>query len=148
MSTKQYHGSCLCSEVGFEVNADPVIVSTCHCKNCKKFTGTVFTTNVVFPAGSARITRGQPFVSTYYDGVQDSQNALTRIFCSRCASPLYNLGGDFGKTLSVFYSALDDFNPPEREHAMVPEVEYYAKDRLGWVVPVAGALQASTKPGR
>jgi len=156
---KPYHGSCLCGEVGFEVNADPVTVSTCHCKNCKKYTGTIFTTNVVFPAGSAHITRGQPFVSTYYDGAQDSQNALTRIFCSRCASPLYNLGGDSGKTLAVFYSALDDFTQvladphvgeekDKERKDVVPSVEYYVKDRVSWVGPVAGAEQATTKPGR
>ena len=112
---------------------------------------------------SAKITTGQPFVSTFYDGVQDSGNALTRIFCSRCSSPLYNLGGDFGKTLSVFYSALDDFDfdvdphPQPIEHNVggekvkkwiVPRVEYYMKDRVDWVGPVPGAQQAHTKPGR
>ncbi|TCD66313.1 hypothetical protein EIP91_001559 [Steccherinum ochraceum] len=159
---KPFHGTCLCGEVGFEVNGDPITVSTCHCLNCRKYTGTAFTTNVVFPSGSAKITNGQPFVSTYYDGAQDSKNPLTRIFCSRCSSPLYNLGGNSGKTCAVFYSALDDFDiladPHESEQGtgqretvkkdVVPSVEYYTKDRISWVAPVPGAEQAKTKPGR
>ncbi|KAH8107699.1 Mss4-like protein [Cristinia sonorae] len=159
-----FHGSCLCKAIEFQVDAAPVAVSTCHCLNCKKYTGTAFTTNVIFPHGSAKITKGTP--STYHDSAQDSGNALARVFCPTCSSPLFNLGGDFGKTLAVFYGALDDFNvcvdphpvvvaapPGARElevtrTAVAPQVEYYVKDRVSWVSPVLGAEQAQTKPGR
>ncbi|KAI5117556.1 hypothetical protein M0805_004469 [Coniferiporia weirii] len=154
-----FHGSCLCGRVGFEVNADPIVVSCCHCKNCKKYTGTVFTTNVVFPAGTVRVTRGESLVGTFHDDVaQDSGNPIPRHFCTHCATPLYCTNCDFGRNLSVFYSALDDFSwdTPERleagketvAEAVPPQVEYYAKDRTAWVRPVEGALQANTKPGR
>lgn len=87
---------------------------------------------------------------TYDDTVQDSGNALDRHFCAKCATPLYNSRGDFGKTLAVFYSALDDFNIDEKgeKSEKAPKVEYYAKGRAGWVQPVDGAVQAKTKPGR
>jgi len=83
----------------------------------------------------------------YNDDAQDSGNALLRHFCSRCGSPLFNTNGDFGRTMAVFYSALDadEFGGGCKR---APEVEYYAKDRASWVHPVEGALQASTKPGR
>ncbi|EJD01686.1 uncharacterized protein FOMMEDRAFT_22047 [Fomitiporia mediterranea MF3/22] len=147
-----YHGSCLCKEIEFEVAAEPIIVSCCHCKNCKKYTGTVFTTNVVFAANnSIRITKGENLVSAFKDTVQDSGNSLSRKFCSLCGSPLYNTGGDFGRTLAVFYSALDDFNVVGDDgiaKEAKPQVEYYSKVRTSWVRSVEGAEQPKTKPGR
>jgi len=141
-----YKGSCLCGQTAFEVQAKPITVSICHCTNCKKYTGTVFTKNVVFPAGTFKITKGEDIVKTYHDAVQDSGNALDRVFCGNCASPLYCRGGDGGTTLAVFYSALDNFDAPGHERP--PQVEYYSKDRAAWMHPVEGAEQPRTKPGR
>ncbi|KAH8830114.1 Mss4-like protein [Flagelloscypha sp. PMI_526] len=142
-----FHGSCLCGRVRFEVEAEPIQVTTCHCKSCKKATGTVFTTNVVFPAGSARFTSGDEHVTTFLDEVQDSGNALQRKFCGHCSSLLLSVGGDFGRTLAVYYSAFDDFNL-EGEKEKPPQMEYYTKDRTSWVSAFPGAEQAKTKPGR
>ena len=95
------------------------------------------------------ITRGAPLVTTFLDTVQDSGNALQRKFCSQCGSPLYNIGGDFGKTLAVFYSALDDYDVHlDGDATPTPKVEYYSKNRLGWMGPIDGAQQPRTKPGR
>jgi len=137
-----FKGSCLCGEVHFTANAEPVIVSCCHCSNCKKYTGTVFTTNVVFPTNCITITKGQDLVSIFKDEAQDSGNSLERHFCSKCGSPLYNLGGDFGRTCAVFYSALDGF-----DHGP-PKVEYYSKDRVDWLPEIEGTERPRTKPGR
>ncbi|KAJ3809312.1 Mss4-like protein [Lentinula lateritia] len=144
-----FHGTCLCGGITFQVDNDPIVTTCCHCSNCKKYTGTVFTTNVVFPAGvgSLTITKGENLLSTYRDATQDSGNALKRIFCSQCGSPLYNNGGDAGKTLAVFYSALIDFGTEDQKDPK-PELEYYTKDRVAWVHAVEGAEQARTKPGR
>lgn len=98
---------------------------------------------------SVTVTKGDTLVSTYLDAVQDSGNALQRKFCSRCGTPLYNIGGDFGKTLAVFYSALDDYDCcSDGDTIPKPKVEYYSKDRLPWVGPIEGAQQPRTKPGR
>ncbi|KAH8118827.1 Mss4-like protein [Phellopilus nigrolimitatus] len=152
--TPTYHGSCLCGEVNFEVHAEPILVTCCHCKNCKKYTGTVFTTNVVFPADTVNVTKGAPLVRTFHDSAQDSGNALLRRFCGLCSAPLYNsnaAGPDAERTLAVFYSALDDFPgapadvPVRPGETAVPRVEYYGKDRAAWVRPVDGAEQVSSK---
>lgn len=137
-------------------------VSCCHCLNCKKYTGTIFTTNVVFPAGvsssprsaksisysnthhnkSYRIINGEKLIAVYHDEAQDSGNPLARHFCSQCGSPLFNTNGDFGRTMAVFYGALEGF-----EHK-APEVEYYAKDRVEWLPEFSNTEKAQTKPGR
>ncbi|KAF8500036.1 Mss4-like protein [Gautieria morchelliformis] len=137
-----YKGRCLCGQITFEVNAEPLKVSCCHCLNCQKYTGTIFTTNVVFPAGSHRITKGEKLITVYQDEAQDSGNALPRHFCANCGSPLFNTNGDFGRTMAVFYSALEGF-----EHR-APEVEYYAKDRVKWLPEFPNTERADTKPGQ
>ncbi|KIJ51299.1 hypothetical protein M422DRAFT_223796 [Sphaerobolus stellatus SS14] len=141
-SSPPFKGRCLCSKVTFEINAEPIAVICCHCLNCKRYTGTVFTTNVVFPAQSHRILTGEDLVKTYVDEAQDSGNSIPRHFCSNCASPLFNTNGDFGRTMAVFYSALDGF-----EHKP-PEIEYYSKDRTSWLPEFPGTQNPSTKPGR
>ncbi|KLO16899.1 hypothetical protein SCHPADRAFT_901064 [Schizopora paradoxa] len=147
MSTPPFHGSCLCGKITFEVNASPMIVSCCHCTNCKKYTGTVFTSNVIFPANSVKITKGEELVKSYRDDAQDSGNSIARVFCSDCSAPLYVTGCEFKTAESVFYSALDDFNVPG-EAEKQPQIEFYSKDRTSWVRPLDGALQPETKPGR
>ncbi|KAH8118836.1 Mss4-like protein [Phellopilus nigrolimitatus] len=152
-----YHGSCLCGEVNFEVHAEPILVTCCHCTNCKKHTGTVFSSNVVFPADTENVTKGASLISTFHDTAQDSGNVLFRYFCNRCGTPLYNVGGDAPRILAVFYSALDDFDvggenpaqPGEKVRAAkAPQMEFYARDRTAWVRPIEGAEQINTKPGR
>ncbi|KAF8585694.1 hypothetical protein K439DRAFT_1388061, partial [Ramaria rubella] len=123
-------------------------VSCCHCSNCKKYTGTVFTMNVVFPAARTqthRLISGEELITVYHDTTQDSGNVLLRHFCSNCGSPLFNTNGDFGRTMAVFYSALDGFI---HESQVGPEIEYYAKDRVRWLPDFPGAQRAKTKPGR
>ncbi|TDL25891.1 hypothetical protein BD410DRAFT_783871 [Rickenella mellea] len=137
-----FSAACLCNGVNFSVDAQPIVASCCHCKNCKKYTGTAFTTNLVFPAGTLRVTKGEDLIKLYHDPAQDSGNALDRHFCSNCGSPLFNLNGDFGKTLAVFCGALEDW-----DHR-APQIEYYSKDREQWVAEITGAEQATTKPGR
>ncbi|KAJ3866952.1 Mss4-like protein [Lentinula novae-zelandiae] len=109
--------------------------------------GTAFSTNVIFPGGSLTFIKGENLLSTYKDAAQDSGNAIKRVFCSRCGSPLYNEGGDDAKTVSVFYSALIDFATQDEKNR-TPELEFYTKDRLEWVHAVQGAEQSETIPGR
>ncbi|GAW06437.1 molybdenum cofactor biosynthesis protein [Lentinula edodes] len=108
-----------------------MVISCCHCSNCKKYTGTAFSTNVIFPGGALTFMKGENLLSTYKDAAQDSGNAIKRVFCSKCGSPLYNEGGDDAKIVSVFYSALIDFATRDEKNRK-PELEFYTKDRLEW----------------
>ncbi|EJD01685.1 uncharacterized protein FOMMEDRAFT_111686 [Fomitiporia mediterranea MF3/22] len=147
-----YHGSCLCGKVEFEVNTEPMVTVCCHCKNCKKYTGTVFSTSVLFPANNPiTITKGENFIGTFNDTSQDSSNELSRKFCSLCGSSLYNEGGGDGHQVAVLYSALDDFNVTIGDgitEEVKPQLEVYTKDRTSWVHPVEGAQQSKTRPGK
>jgi len=93
---------------------------------------------------SQKITKGEHLVKVFADKDQDSGNVLYRHFCSMCGAPLFNTNGDFGKTMAVFYGALE----PACTAGNQPTVEYYSKDRLPWVPHFPGTETPMTKPGR
>lgn len=41
-------GNCLCGTVQYELSGPPIINVLCHCKNCKKSTGSSFMANSIF----------------------------------------------------------------------------------------------------
>ncbi len=74
-------GGCLCSAVRYEVDIDPVWVSHCYCSMCRKQTGALVGTYVMFPAGTVRWTGNLP---TRYRSSPD----VERSFCSRCGGTI------------------------------------------------------------
>ena len=57
-------GSCLCGSVRYEVSGDPQRFYHCHCKRCRKSSGTGHATNLfmvearlVFPEGESLLKR-------------------------------------------------------------------------------------------
>lgn len=39
------HGSCLCGSVAYTTKGEPVTQMLCHCRNCRKATGSAFMAN-------------------------------------------------------------------------------------------------------
>lgn len=93
---------------------------------------------------SITITKGEPLITHFSDGAQDSGNVLERKFCSKCGTPLYITNCEHGQMISVFYSALDDYRIDGKMPK--PQVEFYSKDRVEWVQPIEGAAHPRTKP--
>ncbi|TVY52176.1 hypothetical protein LSUE1_G010274, partial [Lachnellula suecica] len=73
-------GKCLCGEIAYKYTgnnnhplsstshqsstnntpAEPVLNCICHCTDCKKWTGSLYTWNVVVPQPSFKVTKGEP----------------------------------------------------------------------------------------
>jgi hypothetical protein len=79
-------GGCLCGQVRYAANADPVFVGVCHCTHCQKQTGTAFSVLVGIPK-SAMSIQGQ--VKTFHD-TGDSGQPVERHFCPECGSPIFS----------------------------------------------------------
>ena len=51
------NGGCLCGQVRFKADAEPLFQAVCHCKNCQKQGGTAFSVVVGVPtAALSRLT--------------------------------------------------------------------------------------------
>ena len=79
-----YKGSCLCGDIKFEVDAEPVIQAICHCTDCQHEGGS-FSDSAVFPPGSLKFISGE---TTKYNQPGASGKNVEHNFCGRCGSTL------------------------------------------------------------
>ncbi len=77
------HGRCLCEGVKFEVDADPLLMGTCHCTRCQRRSGGAGITAVGYPLGSITYTQGEDLISEYEIDADSKRH-----FCSRCGSAM------------------------------------------------------------
>ena len=80
----QIVGGCLCENIRYTCEAEPMMMAICHCKNCQKQTSTSFSILVAVPKGSLHI-EGE--LSAYNDQGSSGQ-AVIRKFCGKCGSPI------------------------------------------------------------
>ena len=80
-------GSCFCGAVTIEGEADPAMVSVCHCADCQSGSGTAFRVSVPVSGATFKLT-GTPAV--YVKTTADSGNPRAQAFCPTCGSPLYS----------------------------------------------------------
>ena len=116
------HGGCLCGSVRYTVAMPPTSVSLCHCRNCRKQSGSNRSTNWVVPA-SALVIEGE--LSTYHDH-GDSGKAVLRQFCGRCGSPIRTLAEVLPGLAVLKAGTLDETPPNEPNYAL------YTVNAAGW----------------
>jgi hypothetical protein len=78
-------GGCLCGEVRYESEAEPVLTALCHCTHCQKQTSSAFSVLVALPKGSLRM-EGPPLA--FFEDIGDSGLPVLRKFCPQCGSPI------------------------------------------------------------
>jgi len=96
-------GRCLCGQVTFRINAEPVVSRICWCGDCQRIASNG-TANAIFPSPALTVT-GSPSV---YTSTAASGNQVSRRFCAHCGSQLFaDSTGRPGLTV-VRLGALDD----------------------------------------
>jgi hypothetical protein len=58
-------GSCLCGAVHYEISGEPTRFYHCHCRRCRKATGTGHATNLMVVPESLTWTRGEELLQRY-----------------------------------------------------------------------------------
>ena len=110
------HGSCHCSFITIEGEADPDKVAICHCTDCQTSTGTAFRISVPVPGATFKMT-GQP--TTYLKTTADSGKPRLQAFCPRCGTPIYSTtpgdGLQASYTVRVGMLRQRDRLPPKRQ---------------------------------
>jgi hypothetical protein len=110
-----HQASCLCGSV--IIQFDEVVGSYvyCHCRSCKKASGSAFGANISVPVSSFRVKSGAELISKY-----ESSPGKVRHFCSRCGSPLYATVSGTPQTVRVRLGILDsDFSSSPSAHMFV-----------------------------
>lgn len=77
MGDALYSGGCRCGAVRYEITAEPLDVTHCHCGICRRAASAPFLTWMALPAGTWTLRRGE--LRDY----RSSENG-TRSFCPGC----------------------------------------------------------------
>jgi hypothetical protein len=95
-------GGCLCGGVRFELTADPVEASYCHCTRCQRRTGTGSSAQARIEPGTLRILAGEQLVKSYRP-----PDGFAKDFCSECGSALWSRDPASGEISGVRLGSFD-----------------------------------------
>ncbi len=101
-----YHGSCHCGAIQFDLEAPAPIdkLFECNCSRCRRG-GFLFWFG---PRGSIRITKGEGATKTYFF----HKRTLEHHFCGDCGIAPFSFGDDpqNGPTVAVNVRCIEDFD--------------------------------------
>ncbi|MGM5024046.1 GFA family protein [Tardiphaga sp. 367_B4_N1_1] len=115
-------GGCLCGSIRYTVTASPTVVSLCHCRNCRKQSGSTRSINWIVQEQDLAVT-GE--LATYCD-TGESGKAVLRQFCPRCGSPIRTLAEVMPGLAILKAGSLDDTAPN------VPQRASYTANAAAW----------------
>ncbi len=120
-----YKGQCLCGAVAFEVAEIVGPFELCHCKRCRKSTGSAFAATVGAKAKGFRIVMGKDLIRTFELPVVENPPAYTTCFCSRCGSsvPLVDPAADWLEIPAGLF---------DTELPLRPERHIYIEYKANW----------------
>lgn len=118
-------GGCLCGAVRYEIRGEPLTSGLCHCADCRKESGSLFSAYAIWPRAAL----------TYAGTVSVFAG---RSFCPHCGGRLFCLTDEKAE---LRLGSLD--GPPV---GIEPAQEVWIIRRERWLHPVAGAAQFPSDP--
>ncbi|GAW20304.1 hypothetical protein EKO27_g11281 [Xylaria grammica] len=131
-------GGCFCGKVRYSVEGEPLGKALCHCLDCRKITGSTYSTNIIVGGSGFKLLSGTP---KSIAKTADSGREIVSWFCGDCGSTLWRDGPGFGDGKAVKVGTLDDINALDDN---IPAVELFTSHRVNWVGEVASAAQKAT----
>ncbi len=113
-------GRCLCGDVTWKTDAEPLWSGHCHCDSCRRATGAPFASFFGLRKGQAKWTGGMTEFSSANGKVQ-------RRFCTTCGTHMV-YEADIWPDESHLYAA--SLNDPSNYH---PQAHIHCADKLAWV---------------
>ena len=115
MSQTILDGSCLCGVVRYKINGEAQRFYHCHCRRCRKATGTGHASNLlVTPLESIQWIEGESLLRRYK--VPEAER-FYNCFCSQCGSPMPRVVPELDGVL-VPAGSLDE-EPPVHPQARI-----------------------------
>jgi hypothetical protein len=116
-----HSGSCLCGNITYEVHCELSDFGHCHCRSCRKASGSAFGANVGVDRAAFRLISGADTLSEF-----ESSPGKIRAFCSGCGSPIY---ASLAKSPDVLRIRLGSLDTPFDSHA---RAHTFVSDKASW----------------
>lgn len=101
-----HEGGCLCGDVRYEILAQPLRVTICHCRFCQRFTGSAYLLEPIFRKEDVVFKGAQ---ARRYDHRSDtSGKRVTLNFCAKCGTTLWLDLERFPDVLGLCGGTIDD----------------------------------------
>jgi hypothetical protein len=83
--SEAYTGGCACGAIRYSVNAEPIVMLDCQCRQCQRESGTGHASHLTFQCDDP-LVEGH---ATHWEMVGDGGVVKRRSFCPTCGSPVY-----------------------------------------------------------
>lgn len=122
----KYTASCMCGEVQYAVDCDPVAAKYCHCTSCQKLHGAPFQWAALFHKKSVRFLKGADKLIFFYSTDMTPRHVLPcKVSCSNCHSPM----ADEGRNMWMSFPTLFKFSDHKTPEAFVPSCHIFYTQR-------------------
>lgn len=118
-------GGCLCGAIRYRIDAEPRLVSHCHCSLCRRAGGAAFVTWLTVRQEAFALTQGAL-------QRRASSDHGWRAFCATCGSQVASGSSRYARYVEVTAGTLDE---PGKVR---PERHVYWPDRLPWIAAEDG----------
>lgn len=132
----KFSGSCLCGQIKYEGEGEPVFTGNCHCTDCRKASGAGHMSLFAVPENAVKIS-GE---AKGYDLASDSGATVTHHFCPNCGVRVFNSNTNMSGMAVIVATTLDD---PE---FYKPGMSVYASRALSWDQPNPATQQFDKMP--
>src|ERR1700741_3912296 len=112
--------TCCCRQCSIEVEGEPVRKAICHCRNCKRRTGSAFGWSSYFADTQVRGKSGE-------FEVYRIRSEQQRWFCTQCGTTLFWLSVDYPGQIGIAGGCFVDSPLPE------PSLSVVNEDRCAWI---------------
>ncbi|MBZ8135381.1 GFA family protein [Afifella sp. IM 167] len=113
------HGRCFCGAITFEALSQPLQVSWCHCKDCRRQTGAPAVVWAGFPADLVT-WHGEPTR-------RPSSPGIVRSFCAACGTPLSYSDARLPGEIYIHAGLFDEADQ------LSPDSHAYVTSKLFWL---------------
>lgn len=114
-------GSCYCSAVKYEIDGRLLMFANCHCPDCRKFTGSTFSSVLVTESEGFKVTAGQDNLVPF-----ESSPGKQRCFCKTCGCHVFSRVDYRPGMTFVRAGSLDD------DPQMRPQSHFWTSVKAPW----------------
>jgi len=119
--SKSYQGGCLCGGVRYEYAGEFSEFIYCHCRDCRKASGSAFNANASINISGFRLLQGADLLKSY-----EASPGKRRAFCVVCGSPIYSSKDREPAALGLRMGTLD--TPPD----VRPQAHQFVASKAAW----------------